>query len=169
MSIQALDNRRVRKSAALQQEPAWELFPLTLICAGLSISVLAALHLGGPIGVLQVLVTDCVRILVGIPLDLLILVGVAWLTNIYFGTLRQAVVRLAAFSIALQALGILLLYGLFVVASPLAIMVAVVLNIGGFCWLFGKLFDLEGSELVVAFVCAAGFQGIALGIWQLLP
>ena len=138
--------------------------PLALIGIGLGVSVLAALHLGGPAGAFAMLVGEGLHLLLSIPLSLLLMLAVAWLTNIYFGTLRQ----LTAFSLASPALGIVLLFGL-AAASPFALVFLPILSFAGFCWLSAKLFDLRGSELVIACLCTAGFQGIALIVLQVLP
>jgi hypothetical protein len=168
-SIQALDNRQLQKNVALQAYgPTVETLPLALIATGISVNVLAALRLGGPIGVVAFLAGEVVQLLASVPLTLVLLLGVAWLTNIYFGTLRQAVVRIASFSIASQALGVLMLFALPFTSSPLLAMVVLLLDVGGMFWLFATLFELELAELVITLIYALGIQGMMLGLLHLV-
>jgi len=120
-TIQAVENqRRLRTNLALQADGATaENLPLVLIGVGISVNVLTAFRLGGPAGVLTFLLGESAQLLISIPLTVLLLIGITWLSNIYFGTLRQAVVRLAAFSITCQAVGVLMLVGLPLMAAIL--------------------------------------------------
>jgi Na+/H+-translocating membrane pyrophosphatase len=145
-----------------------ETLPLALFATGISINVVAALRIGSPTIALAFLASEAVQILASVPLTLVLLLAVAWLTNIYFGTFRQAVVRLAAFSIASQALGVLMLFALPFTSSPLLSMVVVLLGVGGMFWLFATLFELELVELVITFVCALSIQGMMFGLFHLV-
>jgi ABC-type transport system involved in multi-copper enzyme maturation permease subunit len=70
---------------------------MVLTISGIGIIAGAALLVGGAAGVIASLLIETVVLLVTVPLTLLIVLGIARATGTYFGTLGQAVVRLASF------------------------------------------------------------------------
>ena len=90
--------------------PTVERLPVLLAIAGVGIIAGAALLLGGAADVIASLLIELLILLVTVPLTLLIVLGVARVKGTYFGTLGQAIVRLASFLIASQGLLVLVIF-----------------------------------------------------------
>jgi len=145
--------------------PTVERLPVVLAIAGIGIIVGTALLFGGAAGVIASLFAEVLILLLTVPLTLLIVLGVARLTGSYFGTLGQAIVRLASFLIASQGLLVLVIlslhrFDLSVAALVLLVCLAILF------WVFTALFDLDASELLVTFkglvifACVIIFQSL---------
>jgi hypothetical protein len=147
--------------------PSVERLPVVLAIAGIAIIVGSALLVGGARGVLASLVIEAVVLLVTVPLTLLIVFGIARATGTYFGTLGQAIVRLASFLVASQALLLVVLFSLnHYDLSVAAVVMLACLTI--LFWVFTALFDLDPVEMLVTFrvlaifACAVALQSLVL-------
>jgi hypothetical protein len=101
-------------------------------------------------------------------LTLLLVLAVAWLTNFYFGTLNQAIVRLASFLLASHGLLFLAILGL-QRYGDLSVGIIVLLGcLGALFWLFVAVFHLDPAEMlvtfkiVVLFAVALAFQSLVI-------
>jgi hypothetical protein len=151
--------------------PTVERLPLMLAGFGIAVIVGTALTFGGAVGVVASLLIEVLFLLVTVPLTLLLVLGIARMTDLYFGTLGQAIVRLTSFFVASEALLILAVLGVghFGDFSVAIVVLLACLSIS--FWLFVALFDLDPVEalgtfkVLVAFSCALAFQSLV--IWAL--
>ena len=136
--------------------PTVERLPVVLAVAGIGIIVGTALLVGGAAGVITSLLVETVVLLVTVPLTLLIVLGIARATGTYFGTLGQAIVRLASFLVASQALLVVVIFSLnHYDLSVAAVLMLACLTI--LFWVFTVLFDLDPVEMLVTFRVLAIF------------
>jgi len=147
--------------------PTVERLPVVLAIAGIGIIVGTALLVGGAAGVIASLLIETVVLLVTVPLTLLTVLGIAHATGTYFGTLGQAIVRLASFLVASQALLVVVIFSLHHYdLSVAAVVILACLTI--LFWVFTALFDLDPVEMLVTFrvlaifACALIFQSLVL-------
>lgn len=155
--------------------PTVEKLPVILISFGIGMIVGAALLFGGALGLVASLLLECLVLLIAVPLTLLLVLGIAWITGIYFGTLGQACVRLASFLIASQGLLVLVVLGLLRFGDSSVAIASLFACLGVLFWLFVALFDLDPMEMIVAFkvllafLCALLFQSlVVVGLRYLL-
>ena len=80
--------------------PTVERLPLMLVGFGIAVIVGTALTFGSAVGVVASLLIEVLFLLVTVPLTLLLVLGIARMTDLYFGTLGQAIVRLTSFFVA---------------------------------------------------------------------
>jgi hypothetical protein len=146
--------------------PTVERLPLVLVSFGIGLIVLAALLFGGAVGVVASLVIEALILLVTVPLTLLLVLGIARMTGTYFGTLGQAIVRLASFLVVSQGLLVVVSLGLLHFGDYSVAIVVLLACLGLLFWLFGALFDLDPMEMmvtfkvIVIFACALIFQSL---------
>jgi hypothetical protein len=146
--------------------PTVERLPLALLGFGIGLIVLAALLFGGAVGVVASLIIEALFLVVTVPLTLLLVLGVGRMTGTYFGTLGQAIVRLASFLVASQGLLVVVRLGLLHFGDYSVAIVVLLACLGLLFWLFGALFDLDPMEMmvpfkgIVIFACALIFQSL---------
>jgi hypothetical protein len=151
--------------------PTVERLPLMLVGFGIAVIVGTAFTFGGAAGVMASLLIDVLFLLVTIPLTLLLVLGIARMTDLYFGTLGQAIVRLTSFFVASEALLILAVLGLGHLGDFSVAIVVLLVCLSILFWLFVALFDLDPVEalgtfkVLVVFSCALAFQSLV--IWAL--
>jgi len=147
--------------------PTVERLPVVLAIIGIGIIAGAALLIGGAASVIASLLIETVVLLVTVPVTLLIVLGIARATGNYFGTLGQAVVRLASFLVASQGLLVVVVSSLHHYDLSMAAVVTLACLTILFL-VFTALFDLDPVEMLVTFrvlsifACALIFQSLVL-------
>jgi hypothetical protein len=152
--------------------PTIERLPLMLISLGVAVIAGTALAFAGPIGVAASLLIEGLFLLVSVPVSLLLVLGVARTTGLYFGTLGQAIVRLSSFFVASQGLLIPVVLSMGHFGDLSVAIVALFGCLVALFWLFVVIFRLDplaalGTfRVLLAFACALAFQSLV--IWGLL-
>jgi hypothetical protein len=152
--------------------PTFERLPLVLIGLGVAVIAGAAFAFAGPIGVAASILIEALFLLVSVPISLLLVLGAARATDLYFGTLGQAIVRLSSFFVASQGLLILVVLSVGHYGDLSVAIVALFGCLIASFWLFVAIFHLDplaalGTfRVLLAFACALALQSLV--IWGLL-
>ena len=149
--------------------PDCRCLPLMLVGFGIAVIVGTALTFGSAVGVVASLLIEVLFRPVTVPLTLLLVLGIARMTDLYFGTLGQAIVRLTSFFVASRLPPILAVLGVghFGDFSVAIVVLLACLSISFWLFVSGPhpVRVLGTFKVLVAFSCALAFQSLV--IWAL--
>lgn len=122
----------------------------------------ATFLLGGLNAVWRVGLADAKGLLFGVPSNLLYFACVAYCAERYFGTLREAVLRVSAMTIVIHALGVFGFAVAMATGTPLLVPVLEYVRLGVFLWMIASVFELEVLEFPVMLLLCAPLYGAIL-------
>jgi hypothetical protein len=138
------ENRwRLRKGAIM--DPKETMIPTVLLVLGIAMYVAFGFWMGGAGGAGALLVMTLIGLVIGIPLGIIACFITAWLMGASFGTLKGAILKLAAVYTFPSGVLLLAMTSLSIEGVLLGLLVGLVLFGGLLAWLF----ELDALEVIV--------------------